>query len=424
MNDLFIVSCYIITAIYFVSLSFLIFRKILLPNNIFTVLWCLCGVLSIFNNLGLIKPSIKVHIYIFISIFVFNFIYLISSKNKKNIYKRRDNIKSITSNINYELIKVLNIIALILISKHLISSLIVIINSGFDLKSVRDEVFVGLTNSNNFILIFLTRTIPSAIFNVTVLIATIDICFKEKKLLFWAIIDIIIYTLTFGGRFLILNGMLYYVAMNIIIGNKINIKINKKYIIIIVTILLGITLSRGQGEDSLVNAIIFYFVGSFSFFELTLRNPIQFGLAEPLKYGYLTLGFIFEPIVLFLKLVFGINIDVPSYYFNQYIQKFYNIGENSYILYNNNVTMHYTFLRDFGEFGIIVGTVLIVTIICILEKKYIKYNSIRSILMLTYMYTVIINSTIMYTMNGIGSSLIIIFIFICTRKGNIYEANN
>lgn len=359
--------------------------------------------------------------YIIISIFTFNIIYITFAikykKNNKDI--KLESKYDEKYEINYKLIKILNIVALILVSKHFLYAISIILKNGFDLTSVRNEVYVGITESGNFIMMFLTRTIPSAVFNITVMIAAIDLYRRRKYILHWAVAAIIINTVTFGGRFLILNFIVYYIAAHLTMRKEFKSKINKKYIILVGIILAGVTMSRGLGKESILDKVILYFAGSFSFLELILKNPSQFGFSQGLTYGYLTFGFIFEPIVLFLKAAFGVNIDVPSYYFNIYVQGWYNIGETRNMLYNNNTTMLYTFLRDFGELGIIIGTMLLAITICICENKYRRNKDYRYFLILVYMYTVIVNSTIMYTLTKITSSLIFILMFIVTKKKSI-----
>lgn len=116
-----------------------------------------------------------------------------------------------------------------------------------------------------------------------------------------------------------------------------------KYLIYAVMAMVIVTILRGEDILNVIKAAYLYFVGPFSYLELIISEPLRFGLEEPAMYGYLTLGFLFEPIVLILKALFGWGIDVPSYHFNIYAQKFVNIGDTSVVLYNNNTTMLYTF---------------------------------------------------------------------------------
>ena len=162
--------------------------------------------------------------------------------------------------------------------------------------------------------------------------------------------------------------------------------------------------------------IIMYLSGSLSFLEYILSNPIEYGLNDGLMYGYMTFAFILEPIILVLKSVFGINAKIPSYYFNNYVQNFVNISDTGISLYNNNTTMFFNFIKDFGIYGVYISVIFLVTFIVNMEKKFYRNNNIRNLFYLIYLYTIIFTSSISYKLNGISSSLIFILLWIITLK--------
>ncbi|MEI2393114.1 hypothetical protein V8V55_25305, partial [Priestia megaterium] len=65
------------------------------------------------------------------------------------------------------------------------------------------------------------------------------------------------------------------------------------------------------------------------------------------------------------------------------------IGMNKYQLFNNNTSIIYTFLRDFGIFGLLIGPSFIALLMALSENKYYKKGGLRSLVFLIYMYTVI-----------------------------------
>ncbi|MEI2400457.1 hypothetical protein, partial [Paenibacillus phytohabitans] len=195
-----------------------------------------------------------------------------------------------------------------------------------------------------------------------------------------------------------------------------DIKIKKSYVFIGIILLLIITLLRGTSGYSLLDMGVLYYVGSFSYLELIMQHPMLYGLSNSLLYGYLTFGFLIEPFVLLLKLVFALDIDVPSYNFNIYTQTFVNIGETKSIFYNNNTTMLYTFIRDFGDFGIILGPALIAIAVCVVESTLNKYNNKLMVYFFVILYSLIVNSTMFYTMMSISSSLLIMFVLILSHN--------
>lgn len=407
---------YLLLSLIIISLNCILYNKILIPNNIFTIMWCFCGVFSMYNRVNLVRPRLEIHIFILICIISFNFFYYLTSnkffKTKKIIKEKNFDKEYI---INNNIIYLLFIISLILIIPNMINSIQIIIKYGFNLNLIRQEVYMDISYSGAHIFAFITKNIPQSIFNAISLIAAINIVRGEKSIVKIGIISIAINILTFGGRYSLLNFLIYYIAAYLILGNTL-IKIKKKYIIISLICLIFATFSRGLGTLSFFDMIITYFVGSFSYLEVILQNPTSFGLDEPLLWGYLTLGFIFEPIVMGLKLLFQFDIDVPSYYFNIYTQNFVNISTDGIQMYNNNATIIYTFLRDFGVLGMIVGTGFIASLMNILSNKYYQKKDIRYLFFLVYLYSVIINSTMMYTMTSVTTSLLILIIIFSVKR--------
>ncbi|WP_336103756.1 hypothetical protein, partial [Paenibacillus phytohabitans] len=102
----------------------------------------------------------------------------------------------------------ISIFGLILVFPNTYESIKTIISSRFDFNAVRIN-YAQLTSSGRFFYVFFTNNIPVAIFGAVSLIAAIDLVNKRKRFLFIALLNIIIGTLTFGGRFLIINFVIY-----------------------------------------------------------------------------------------------------------------------------------------------------------------------------------------------------------------------
>jgi oligosaccharide repeat unit polymerase len=400
----------IFLSLFFTKIKYNVFLR---PNTIFTVLWCTCAILANYYNLGLIKPSLKIHIYVIISVITFNLIYFSFTRISRKLNLNVTN--GIIYVINYRFITLMVIIAFLLVIPNLISGARIFIQSGWSFDAVRIN-YASLNSSGRFFYVFLTSNIPKSIIEASLVVAAIDLSNRKYKLLPWALIGIIISTISFGGRYQILNFIVYYVAAYIINKKYLKVKLKKSYIIIGIFALGAITVSRGTSGMSVLDMAILYFEGSFSYLQVILNNPDLYGFNERPLYGYLTFGFFFEPIVLTLKLFLGLNIDVPSYHFNVYAQQFVNIGDSIFKMYNNNSTMFYTFLRDFGEIGIIIGTSFLVLAICFSQRKYEKFGSLRGLVFLVYLYSVIVNSTMMYSLTSISSSLTIIFLILFSKQ--------
>jgi hypothetical protein len=391
------------------------YQKYLLPNTVFTILWSTIGILSIVVDIGLLVPSNRIHIYALLAICTFNITYFFCTK-KKDLLSPIEKIDTVAYKINDKFVYLINIIALGLISPNFIASLKTILTVGLDLTYVRNQSYI-LQRFDNPILIFLFRSVPMALFATIMLITVYNIASGNKKFLYITLFNLVIVTLTFGGRSTLWDFMSYFIGALITTSNLIKVRIKKrKYLVYAAVAMVIVTLLRGQDIMNVVKSAQMYFVGSFSYLELIIRNPLQFGLLQAPMYGYLTLGFIFEPLVLVIKLLTGANIDVPSYYFNIYAQGFVNIGETKSILYNNNTTMLYTFLCDFGTVGVVIGTFFVAWLICYLQKKAIKGDKLRSKLLLIFMYAVIFDSARVYILSSTTPLIILLTLLFVVRK--------
>lgn len=407
-----IITVYIILVLFTLALTKMRCKTYIRPNTIFTIIWGVSGILACTYSLGLITPHLKIHIYIIITILTFNIIYLIFTE--KNPIKKLLTISRVANN---KRIIAFSVIGLMLISPNAFAALKILLSSGFDFNEVRINYSI-ITGSGRFFYVFFTNNIPVAIFGAVSLIAAIDLVNKQRKLLFLALFNVLVATFTFGGRFLIFNFVIYYFAGYIILKKYGKIKIKKSYVFFAVISLLTITFLRGTSGMSLLDMGVLYYVGSFSYFQLIIDHPVLYGLSEPLLHGYLTFGFLLEPFVLILKFLFNFNIDVPSYHFNIYTQPFVNIGESKIVYFNNNATMLYTFIRDFGESGIVIGTTLIAVAVVLFERLFSKNGKKLYMYILVILYTLIVNSTMFYTLMSVSSSLLIIFVIVLSTNEN------
>jgi len=389
------------------------YGEMLRPNTVFTVIWCACGILAMYNNLELVKPGWKIHLYNIVSVVIFNFIYIIfirMNKTNSTIVRGSSHL-----GINYRLILSTIVIAIVLISPNVIIGFQTLLSSNWNFSEVRLN-YANMNLSGRYFYTFFTNNIPNSIIEAASVLTAIDLSNRKYKLLPWVIVGILINTIAFGGRSQILDFLIFYVAAFLINNKYQKVKLNKLLVALGIVTLVVLTLSRGTSGMSVLDMGIYYFAGSFSYFQVILNNPLTFGLNGSLLYGYLTFGFLIEPLILALKFFLKLNIDVPSYYFNIYAQRFVNIGYTTSRYFNNNTTMYYTFLRDFGKYGFIIGTIILAAILCLLQRKHEKLSSLRNSALLVYFYAIIIHSVMAYTLTSVSSSLTLIFLIFLSKS--------
>lgn len=381
-------------------------------NNLFTLLWGAVGIISYLNFLPLIRVEEYIHYNIILSIFLFNIVYLIFRKKDTILYKNKIEI---TNNkkfeLNFKFIYILNILAFCIMLPLFFEAIILIMNNGF---SNYRHIIKEAAMQNNFSAL-INRQLTKAIFDITTLIAVIQLTKGDKRLIALSLAGILVYTITYGGRYALLNFVIYYICAYILTGKKIE-KIKGKYIFFIIVAMTFTTIVRNSDGISLIESALIYFVGSLSFLQYILNNPLSFGWGDGLTYGYLTFGFITEPLAMAIKVVTGWDINMPSYYFNIYTQKFYNIGETENFFYNNNTTFYYHFLRDFGKFGFVLGTIFFASVTSLLVNKFNRTFDFRILCFLVYLCGVLLTSTMMYTMLNITTFISFVLILIFTKK--------
>ncbi len=404
-----------IEIIFLIIISYIRYKKILLPNNIFTLLWGIGLIISLFytNERDIIVPSSKLIIMVMVVLFVFNIFYIfLTSRSffsfdmKKDIY------------INEQIIKILFWCALILYSPNLIDSISLILNSGLNFDLIR-RMYVAASYEGNGIFVYITRIIPNGIMNSLLIVSAYYIVKKNFKMAKYGIILMIINVLCFGGRSSILAFLEYYLITFYLLHNheKKKIHFQKKYIIMILLIIVAITISRDLGSMSMLDMIATYFILPFSFMQYILNNPFQYDIGQ-IHYGYLSLGFIFSPFALILSMFFR-DINLPSYYFDINAQNFVNLSELKNVgwLINNSTTSLYYFILDFGINYYYIGAVIYAILICIAQYWFKKEsNKEFSFFILVCFYQSIFNSTTNYVLTNISTSFTLFFLFILTRK--------
>ena len=303
-------------------ISYIKFKKIILINNIFTMLWGFGTIFSIIyaTNNNLIIPSSKLIMMNIVVILVFNVCYIFFTSKKTFSFKISGEI-----HVNNQLIKILFWMALILYMPNLINSLLMIFKSGIDFSMIR-HLYVDMQTEGNGIYVYITRIIPNGITNSILIISAYYLVKRNLKLAKYGVILIILNVLCFGGRNIILMFLELYVICYYLLkqNSKQKIKLQKKYVIIAVAIIIILTFSRGLDGSSFIDMVSTYFIQQFSFMQYILNNASNYGIGE-LHYGYLSLGFIFAPFALILSLFFT-KIELPSFYFYSYIVFIVTIG--------------------------------------------------------------------------------------------------
>lgn len=395
------------------------YKSFLKANIIFTFIWCFSGSIASIGLFDLYKPYINVHFFSLAFIVFFNLFFFIFNKN----YIFKEYIGDyITGKLRFKIIYIFNFASWLYMLRFLVKSINIIKSGGFSsLRVYAYNSSLGLWSTSELII---AQNIVQPIFMATILVT----CFcyivnkKNKALLIISLIDIGIYLLSFGGRAILIDSIIFYLIMYFVVRtnrkeNKKKWKINKSFIIIGVLVFSIITRSRSWIKTNLIKEIFYYFIGSFSFLGIILEE--QVGMSSNLLYGKATFGFIYNLIFKVLTFLFKVPYNGSDFQITNITAQVRLISPTRG--FNALTTAIYPLLRDFGFFGIIFGAAFLAWAISFLEKHFKKTNNIYYLCLYTVLLNILFNSTLNYYLysSAYGMVMIILLIFINTKANVI-----
>lgn len=361
-------------------------------NTLLTVVWVAVGIYSQYAHMNTLRPSDVVHAQVLGGLIAFNLVYLLGT--------RRGLAASVAANfapegINHRRVFALEALALLLLLPNVVESVPLLLSSGFDLKVVRDATYIQ-QRFDSHILAFVSRAVPKGLMQFVNILAAMNVARGSGRFALYAMLNVVILALTFGDRTAALAVVIYLISAIFLSPDTRRGRVKALVVSAFVTCsMIVVTALRGTGLESLSSSIALYFAGGMSFLTLILNQPDLFGFGDGLTWGYLTLGFIFDPLVLLLKSFGFAAIDIPSYHFNIFAQTFHDIGQSETMWFNNNTTAFYVFIRDFGWAGGIVGFALLAVATIFVERRaassgwigwHVSYLYISYVALISIMY--------------------------------------
>lgn len=396
-------------------------RKILKINFLYTLLWCIGGVFVSINYLDMYPISWDTHLLILISICTFNITLFLNKKYNDKFIPEWKLKKS-----SMRMILLGHALAYAFMIPITFNALRVILLSGwFELR----EYAYSASAIAGPLQMRIYSWIINPFFSMTMLLASIYLFSnlkKEKKLfLFFGIIDVLLITITFGGRFNILK-MFIFALISLFLRNgymkKIfNIKI--RYIvfgILIIILLLYLTSLRSLKGLSIVENIIIYFWGSIVYFDIITHSSIYQHIYLTPMYGTATFGVVTSIPLYLMYMITGTNLT-PEFLLDFTSNDFLYIAPQT--RYNAFATWIFAFWRDGGVFGVLFGTMMIALAIVFLRKKIKKTKKLMYYSLLIYLLYVVLTSTLTYNMVTIQHTVTLIFLILITRKSYRLQNN-
>ncbi len=420
-------------AIVFLILGYHNFRTLANPVTVFNGAWVLCLTCCeyfIFEY-DAYKVSFRMYLFILISIIVFSCTILfyrskIWGVNANNLIEWQETDDC----INYRLIIIFNIIAFLVLLPFLKSSIAEM--QATSLVNVRANRMLGSGTE------FVWQTIIKNVFVFPVYLSTIYIAIdafvfgysKHRwKLIALAFIDAIMYTITYLGRLMIIQ-VLLFVALTYCFYRlsafyfqsekikKMLKKVKRVTLLLMIIAIMALIIITGQRKSNnsygIFYTIVTYFGGSVKFCDIELQlvdraNEFTWG-------GGLFSGF-WDYILMVIQRFFGIDFLRPQEIIGVYNGDIASIGGG--MVMTAFATIILNMYVDGGVWGIVVDSVFLAVIAMYFLKKMYIYPDCRHRLLATQMLMIISSCALHWEGNRITAFAVFFFfvLFVSSNYG-------
>ncbi len=361
--------------------------RYLCASSLYASVWYVFLAISSLGLYGLYIPSGRTYKIAIVSCITFSVVSLFFGKITMELKEKRFVIQNkVIYSIKYNFLYFLHLVAYAFSFPFVIKSVRMISRYGFAYLRGVDRAEIG--QSTYTVLAFQWILLP--LFTVTMCLAGIEFAEKRKftKVVWLSIIDTVVYSVTYGGRYIVAK-LLFYFVMGVLLNStdsiKNFIKKQKKVILfggVLIAVLVYMTSLRSLSGFNFMGNVVGYYTGSIIFLSkiLDFQNP-------PLYYGKMTFGFFVNFFKSVMKVIFsldytGTDADLQSIIANA---DYLKIGDNTW--YNALPSWLYTFIIDFGLNYYWIGVLIIAIFINIIEKKYYKKkNMVMKVLYMFMLY--------------------------------------
>ena len=387
----------------------------------FVFMWTTCLSFCCLGLYGLNKPSLVVVLLSCISMLIFTlvtFIRLPVLTFGKTISVQQEmgyfEFRAPTGKL---ILYVLNIMAYAFSIPYLKKSLSILFSKG--LYFLREAAFSGSGGIGSTAVLMLFQYIVSPLFLATIIVTAIDIFDRRVRpmAIVISVLDVILYTVLFAGRFTLLNFVVIILFVAIDTGRIKSvwglIVKHKKIVFFVGLFVIGlIVLTSLRSTNTVFKSVYVYFAGSFAYLSYLIDNSIGTNLY---LCGRIFFGFLYNSVYTFLTVFFNVDYNGSNNIITQLTQHMVPIGGGNY--YNSLGTMLHDFMADFGVYGSLVGVFLYAIICNYIEKLTTIKNTYFIRALYYYLVLSIVFSVLSYQFRGPGALFYIAFLYLfCHQK--------
>lgn len=232
--------------------------------------------------------------------------------------------------------------------------------------------------------------------------------------------NLIMYTLVFAGRWLMMEALMMLGVLVIIeYGMSIWKIITKNFMLFLLGLaafIAAIVISndRSIGNTDFFTSVYVYFAGPVDMLNILLENPDMSRL-DQVMFGAYTVEGLLSPLYVVVNRVLHTNIPLAISQINAVTSTMVNIAPNMHM--NNNCTFVYGVLRDFGAAGILIGPTILAVACQKVYSYYAKFRSDYSIMLYSYMSVILFFMIIEWMFGRVNVVYTGIFLYGLMRVG-------
>lgn len=387
----------------FFVISFVVFRKLGHPAVVFNLIWGVFIAISTLGLAGLSIPGQIIYFYLTVGGTVFNTVMLLFAGSKKLLhihYKEKTSKKILSAKVKHGIVITINIIMLFYYIYKL-TKVINVIGAGsyYDVRGF----YYSSDNFSSSLEYNMVTFVFDPMLTVTSIIFAINMFDKHYSTFSLAVMffNVALRMVVSGGRMI-----MFEFAACIIVAYFATYKYRSKIRrtkrehrrrIIIGIVLTGaiiaaayITELRGGQEDTLAgnafSTFVSNFTGSFSYFDVLNKNHKYVADLN----GRATFAGIIDPFIMLARFFKITDVDIAQNTVGNVLSEFYLLGKHSY---NAMPTMYYFFKTDFGNFGMVIGPVILSIYCYICEKGRRQYKDYKHLGLFMLMMLAVIESS-------------------------------
>ena len=342
------------------------YRELVNPITIWASLWCVIGILSNLALYDYYKPSNYVNAVITIGIIVHTQFCTFYHRKRWTAQDRGPlRMEDISVNLDMRMFLLINVVAICIEIPFLIRALRILLQNDFSMAYLRKYLTdpeKGIV-SGGLISIIRDSGVKN-VFTMSALYASFLIFTKRaggenRKIIFIAILEMMIYCCSNAARAYAVNFIFYLVLVLFLCNSRDILQVLRKNKLlvgifgILVAVILTVQFLRTP-DMSILKTIYVYYCSGPSYLTELLKDPyLVLQVDRDLHYGTVTFGFL-SNFYYYIKIALtGINDSTVKLISSTITTRQYMVGEHTYI--NAMCTGFYAFLADWGTLGAVIG---------------------------------------------------------------------